>query len=143
MQTIRKIVFEEYDDLIKLWEKAGLSHRPRGRDSRENIERQFRESNTIFLGGFEGSNLVSAAIVSHNGRKGWINRLAVHPDHRRRHLASELISASEKWLLEHNIEIFAVLIEDDNEDSMKLFEKNNYRKHTEIIYFTKKLREEV
>ena len=143
MQNFRLLKADESQAVLHLWKIAGLSHRPNGRDTMPNLIRQFNESNTIFLGGFYADNLVSVAIVSHNGRKGWINRLAVHPDQRRKNYASELIHECEKWLHNNNIEIYAVLIEDDNDESMKLFEKNGYQSHKEIIYYTKKLRHDI
>jgi len=143
MQKFRLLNSDESQAVLDLWSIAGLSHRPNGRDTIANLARQFNEPNTIFLGGFYAENLVSVAIVSHNGRKGWINRLAVNPNHRRKNFASELIGESEKWLLQNGIEIYAVLIEDYNDESMKLFEKNGYESHKEIIYYTKKLRQDV
>jgi ribosomal protein S18 acetylase RimI-like enzyme len=87
--------------------------------------------------------MVASAIVSHNGRKGWINRLAVHPDFRRRNYACDIIEESENWLKKRGIEIFAVLIEADNDISQQLFTKKGYKRHDEIIYYTKKLKEDI
>ena len=33
---------EHYDQIISLWEKAGLEYRPKGRDTRENIYKQLK-----------------------------------------------------------------------------------------------------
>jgi len=133
----------DIDQMLTLWQAAGLSHRPKGRDTQANILRQMQEDNTKFIGIFDQGILIAVAIASHNGRKGWINRLAVHPDFRRKGIASKLINHCEEWLSEEGIEIFAVLIESDNPESMALFDKNEYTRHDDIIYFTKKKYPEV
>jgi N-acetylglutamate synthase len=133
----------EYAEIIELWDKAGLSHRPLGRDSYENILRQMKEDNTKFIGRYAEGQLIGIAIVSHNGRKGWINRLAVHPDYRHHGHASGLIDFCEAWLQSEGIEIFAVLIESDNQTSAELFGKKEYVRHNDIIYYTKRKNQEV
>ena len=141
MQNIENCQFlssADYNRIIELWEASGLSYRPFGRDSRTSIDRQMQEENTRFLGIFHETRLIAAAITSHNGRKGWINRLAVHPEFRLKRIATMLIEYCEEWLIREGIEIFAVLIEDDNKASMELFAKNNYIRHDDIIYFTKR-----
>ena len=131
------------EQILKLWQTAGLPYRPKGRDTKANILKQIQKDNTKFIGIFEGSVLITVAIVSHNSRKGWINRLAVHPDYRHKGIASQLIRYCEDWLTDEGIEIFAVLIESDNPESMALFDKNEYTRHDDIIYFTKKKYPEV
>ncbi len=141
MQNIGNCKFlssADYNKIIELWQVSGLSHRPLGRDSRTNIDRQMQEENTRFLGIYNENQLIAAAIVSHNGRKGWINRLAVHPEFRLQNIATTMIDCCEEWLIREGIEIFAVLIEDDNKVSMDLFIKNDYIRHDDIIYFTKR-----
>jgi len=47
--VIRKFRIEDYDTLIALWDKAKLIYKPRGRDRRDNIERELNGHNAIFL----------------------------------------------------------------------------------------------
>ena len=133
----------DYEKIIDLWQASGLSHRPLGRDSTENITRQMLEDNTRFIGRYIENELAAVAIVSHNGRKGWINRLAVAPEFQHQKIATQMITFCENWLHKQGIEIFAVLIEDDNAASMQLFEKNGYINHQDIIYYTKRVRDEI
>jgi len=82
--------------------------------------------------------MVGVALLSHDGRKGWINRLAVHPDYRHRGIAAALISRSETILRKRGLHIFCAHIEADREESMRLLEKSGYSHETEIFYFTKR-----
>jgi len=76
-------------------------------------------------------------------RKGWINRLAVDPDYRRRGIAKTLIAESEKTLRKHGVRIFCAQIEDYNVTSRKLFKECGYVEHRDIIYFSKRESDEV
>ena len=129
---------DDYDDLIRLWEAAGLPSRPHGRDSRDAIARQMEEDTSIFLGAEEDGKLVGAVLGTHDGRKGWINRLAVHPTHRRRGIGRALVCAVEARLEAMGIGIIGSLIEDWNDDSVAFFARLGYVAHTDIVYFSKR-----
>jgi len=135
---IRRFKPADYSRIMNLWQEAGLPAKPSGRDSREEIERQTGLDNVAFLVADSGKNIVGTVVASHDGRKGWINRLAVDPAFRNRGVARQLVEASEAWFETCGLGIFACLIEAWNEDSMRFFEKAGYEKHAEIIYFTKR-----
>ena len=141
--TIRKMNIADYDDLIKLWNEAGLPYRPRGRDRKNKLSIELKNPTTnILLMEYE-QNMIGSIFATHDGRKGWINRLVITPEFRNKGLAQKLIAKSENFLIHWGIEIIACLIEDWNEQSMKLFQKIGYKKHTDIIYFTKRLNPDV
>ncbi len=136
--NIRQLSMDDYDDLIRLWQEAGLPSRPHGRDSREAIARQTEGGTSLFLGAEEGGKLVGAVLGTHDGRKGWINRLAVHPSHRRRGIDRALVHAAEARLEAMGIEVIGSLIEDWNEESMTFFARLGYVAHKDIAYFSKR-----
>ena len=82
-------------------------------------------------------------VVTHDGRKGWINRLAVHPSHRRQGLGRALIRAAEASLREQGIEIFAALIEPGNDVSLAVFEAAGYQDWPGIHYVSKRDRPDI
>jgi ribosomal protein S18 acetylase RimI-like enzyme len=140
---IRRLAINDYAEMVRLWIKAKLPFKPKGRDSREAIVTQMTANPEFFLGAFEGNRLVGTVIISCDLRKGWINRLAVAPDCRRRGVAKALIAESEKVLRRHGIRIFCVLIEDYNAVSKKLFKECDYVEGRDIIYFSKRDSDEV
>ncbi|MEM1551831.1 MAG: GNAT family N-acetyltransferase [Candidatus Bathyarchaeia archaeon] len=135
---IRELTIDHYEELINLWRRAGLPFKPKGRDSKEAIARQISANPEFFLGAFENGRLIGAVILSSDGRKGWINRLAVDPSFRRRGIASALVAEAERVFLKHGIKIFCALVEDENEASKRLFRKCGYMEHRDIIYFSKR-----
>lgn len=138
--TIRKCRVDDYDRVMELWSEGGLPLKPQGRDSRGNIARQIEMPNVLFLVAEEeeGGRVVGTVLATHDGRKGWINRLAVDAALRKRGIGARLVHEAERWLEEAGMEILACLIEDDNAVSMAVFERLGYKKHAEIIYFAKR-----
>ena len=136
--VIKRFQIEDYDNLIKLWNRAGLPYKPKGRDKREHITQEIKNRGCVFLLAWHGKRLVGSILGTHDGRKGWINRLAVHPEYRNRGIARRLVHAVEQELHNQGIGIIACLIEDWNTDSMKFFEKLGYTRHSDIFYFTKR-----
>ena len=138
--TIREFRPADYDRVMELWAEGGLPLKPEGRDSRENIVRQIGLANVRFLVAEEGEGgrVVGTVIATHDGRKGWINRVAVDPALRKRGLGARLVAEAERWLESQGLDILACLIEADNAVSMAVFEKLGYKKHPEILYFAKR-----
>ncbi len=139
---IRTLTMNDYDSMVKLWEDAGLPIRLRGRDSKASIEAQMKACPEFFIGAFADAQLVGTVIASSDGRKGWINRLAVHPKHRRQGVAKVLVAEAEKVLRKSGVVIFSVLIMDHNRASKELFKELGYEELEDVRYFSKKDNEE-
>lgn len=129
--------------VIELWQEAGLPTKPGGRDTVENLIRQRGQSPDLFIGAFEGERMIGVIMGSDDGRKGWINRLAVVPDRRRVGVAVMLLEECERALRRRGRQILCALIEDDNDVSKKLFEAHGYRREDLIIYYAKRDAEDV
>jgi GNAT superfamily N-acetyltransferase len=137
MITLRQLALDDHAAILSLWQRAGLdSIRPEGRDSREAFAEQLARGQVV-LGLEDEGELVACIVVTDDTRKGWINRLAVDPDYRRRGLAARLIEAAEQELRGKGIHIFAALIEDYNTASLNLFQREGYRTH-DIYYVSKR-----
>ena len=136
MLTLRHLTPDDHDVILALWQRAGLSRRPQGRDSREAFAKQLA-GGAFVLGLEEGGKLVACAVITDDTRKGWINRLAVDPDYRRRGLAVRLIEAAEQALRAKGIHVFAALIRRDNVPSQSLFQHEGY-KQLDIVVVTKR-----
>src|SRR3989449_10002567 len=74
--------------------------------------------------------------------QGLDQRLAVHPDYRRRSIARRLVRACERVLRQQGLKMFAALIEPENRASEAFFRSLGYE-ILPILYARKKLRESV
>ncbi len=134
---IRPMRLEDYDAVIALWQRAGLSFEPQGRDSLQSISRQLKASgHLMFVAELDGQ-IIGTVFGSHDGRKGWINRLAVDPQCRRHGLAQKLIAQAEEALAGEGVIIVAALVEAPNGPSLELFRKLGYEERRDIVYFRK------
>jgi len=135
---VRKLNIHDYDQLIGLWDRCGLPYRPKGRDSRELINLEMQRSETFFIGLFDSEKLIGFVLGTSDGRKGWINRLAIDPAYQRQGLGSFLIDECEKYLKDLGLKVIACLIEESNQASRAAFDKAGYELHNDILYFSKR-----
>ena len=140
---IRRLTIDDYDNILKVWSDAGLPFRPQGRDTRERIAAEIAADHCAFFGMFEENNMMGVGIANWDGRRGWVNRVAIDPEYRGRGLAGEIIRECEKFLEEQGALIICALIEDLNTPSMDCFEKEGYSCMKEILYFSKRRSPEV
>jgi len=140
---IRKLTISNYEEITKLWSKAKLPYKPKGRDSKEAIATEMKANPEFFIGAFEDNRLIGTVIVTCDMRRGWINRLAVDPDCRKRGIAKILVAESEKILRKHGVRIFCALVDDENAVSQALFKECGYVGHPDITYFSKRDGDEV
>ena len=136
--TLRNLRPEDYDELLDLWTAADLPFRPLGRDAREHITHELGGPCSVFLGAEADDRLLGAVLGTHDGRKGWINRLAVRPECQLRGIGASLIAALEMRFRSLGLDVIACLIEDWNGRSQEVFERLGYQAHHDITYFTKR-----
>ncbi len=137
--VIKKLTTDEYDSLISLWEKVGLPYKPHGRDSRESIKHQLQQPTSIYLAAYIRNKMIGVILATHDGRKGWINRVAVSSNYQRRGIAKRLVSEVENRFFKLGIRIYACLIEDRNTVSIEFFKHLGYKNHKDIFYLTKRI----
>jgi len=137
--NIEPLNINDYDQLIVLWQNCALPFDAEDRDSRAAIERQVLDDNIDLLVMKSDGRIIGSVIASTDGRKGWINRLAVDPDSRGHRLAARLLEKAEELLTERGIKIIAALIENENYPSMAAFKFCGYEGWDKIVYFRKKL----
>jgi ribosomal protein S18 acetylase RimI-like enzyme len=140
---IRLLSIADYDSIIELWKSAGLPFKPHGRDTREKMNVQLKKDADLFIGAFEENELIGVIIGTDDGRKGWINRLAISPEYTRSGVATRLIKELEDALKRRGRRIICTLVEDPNEVSFALFIKAGYVKHDDIHYLSKREDDEV
>jgi ribosomal protein S18 acetylase RimI-like enzyme len=135
--TIRVANADDYDELIAVWKASGSEISPRGRETRAAFVRHVERFPGLSLVALDGGQVVGVVLGSHDGRKGWISRLAVLPTYRRRGVAAELVTVCDTAIRAKGIEIVAALVEVDNPASAALFRKLGYSDEIPVHYFRK------
>ena len=90
--------FRDSDEaaVIALWEAAGLTRS--WNDPRKDIERKRSVQREWFLVGADGDAVIASIMVGYDGHRGWINYLAVAPQHRKKGHARVLMREAERLL---------------------------------------------
>ncbi len=88
---IRVMTIDDYDNVHKLWMSIkGFAIRSVD-DSREGVERFIRRNPTTSVVAIEDQQVVGAILCGHDGRRGCLYHVCVHPDHRRRGIGKAMV----------------------------------------------------
>ena len=91
--------FEEKDRAatITLWQQCGLvvPHN----DPNKDIDRKLKVDADLFLVGVDNNKIVASVMGGYEGHRGWINYLAVSPDHQRKGYGQAMMQAVEELIL--------------------------------------------
>ena len=129
----------DYDEIIRVWEKAGLVHKQKGRDDRDHMAGEISRSPDLCIGAFVKDKLIGTVIGSFDGRRGCVNRLATVPQYRHQRIAEKLVAICEERLKKMGALVIFCLIEKENEPSLTLFNKRlGYHIHDGIVYLSKR-----
>ncbi len=139
---IRTLRPDEYEEIIGLWKRAGLPIKASGRDSKESLLSQMSAAPDLFIGAEVDSKLAGVIIATSDGRKGYLNRVAVDPKYRNMGIASKLTLAAEEALNKRGINVIELLIYRSNLTSRALAKKLGYKEHDDIVYLSKRRSEE-
>lgn len=135
---IRRLTIDDFDDIHRIWSDSGLPTKPGGRDSRAMIEKEMQKSVVAYFGLFDNNKMIGVGIANFDGRRGWVNRVAIDPDQRGKKLASKIIDVCEQFLYDSGAVVICALIEEENSPSMACFAGSGYTAEKEIIYWTKR-----
>lgn len=135
---IRDMTIADHEAVISVWRDAGLPYRPRGRDRLEKMRVEMKGSGALFLVAEAGGEVVGVVLGTHDGRRAWINRLAVKPRFQRQGIALGLVRAVEERADMLGIDIVAALVESDNEASHAFFATIDYLHSPDVEYFSKR-----
>lgn len=83
---------------------------------------------TRFRVGLAGTSVVSYAIVGRSARRGYLQRLAVRPDHESRGLGRALVIDGLRWLRRWRVEEAFVNTQHENQRALELYEQLGFRR---------------
>lgn len=93
---IRTFQISDAEAVIALWRQCGLV-RP-WNDPRRDIQRKLAVRPDLFLVGLLEERVVACVMAGYEGHRGWLNYLAVAPEHQRHGLARTLVAEAERLL---------------------------------------------
>ena len=118
--------YEEADEqaVIALWQDCGLvvAHN----DPRKDIARKLEVGRDLFLVGLDNGEIVASVMGGYEGHRGWVNYLAVSPNHQRKSYGTLMMRALEKKLLALGCPKLNLQIRSSNESVIRFYASIGY-----------------
>ena len=120
-------IYQDSDEaeVIKLWQRCGLT--VPWNDPQKDILRKLEVAPELFLVYKLKGLLVGSIMGGYEGHRGWINYLAVDPDHQRQGIGKQLVEAIEDRLLVLDCPKINLQIRESNLDVIKFYEALGYK----------------
>lgn len=131
---IRPAAAADLSALNALWERCGLH--PSRSDTSERLAALIEFCGGLFLAASRGDEVVGSVMASWDGRRGWINRLAVAPSARGAQLGDRLMAEAERRLRAIGCDKVNLLIEPDNAGIERFYRRHGYERD-ELIFMEK------
>lgn len=121
---IRPFRSEDEAAVVALWEACGLV-RPWNNPVKD-IQRKLAAQPELFLVGCLADRVVATVMAGYEGHRGWINYLAVSPDHRRQGLGRQIMAAAEARLRQRHCPKINLQVRAANRDVLAFYQRLGY-----------------
>lgn len=122
---IREFTLADSDAVRSLWVAAGL--KPSRSDTYEAMAKvATRNPGLALVAENENGLIVGTVNGADDGRRGWVYRLAVHPEARKEGLGRRLVKELEGRLRAQGCEKLNLLVERDNPDAIAFWRRLGY-----------------
>src|SRR6266536_4729806 len=130
--TLRPAGAEEEAAVVGLWRACGLvvSWNDPVADFRFALG---RSNSDILIAADPAGSIVGAAMIGHDGHRGWIYYLAAHPDRRRQGIGKTLVAAAQTWLKDRGIGKLQLMIRDTNTEVIRFYERIGFEIAPRVI----------
>ena len=135
---LRPMTISDYDNVIAVWEAAGLHIDPVD-DSKFSIAWLLAHNTTsCFVAEVEGK-VIGAVLGAYNGRRLWIYHLGVLPNYQKKGVGKKLVLAVTKACSEFGCPKISLAIMRDNLKVAGFYQKFGFYPVTDSVWFSKKI----
>lgn len=136
MSTIREMSIHDYEQVIELWRGIkGLILS--AADEKEPIAEYLTRNAGLSFVAEADSRIVGTILCGHDGRRGFIYHVAVHPDYRGRKLANRLVEHSLEQLKAQGIDKCHLFVLEDNELGQSFWRAVGWQKRSGFFVYSK------
>jgi len=131
MTAHRAAFHSDVSALIALWAACDLTQ-PHN-DPAKDIALAMEGPNSAILLMEDAGSLLGSVMVGHDGHRGWVYYVAVHPNHQRKGLGRALMAAAETWLAERKIWKSMLMIRETNTVVRNFYAKLGYNEEPRTV----------
>lgn len=125
----------DYSQVIALWSETEAMLL-RDADSRENIGKYLERNPELSFVAVDGQQIVGAILVGTDGRRGYVQHLAVDSHCRGKGIGTKLISAAIEALLNIGIAKTHLFVANENLNAQSFYEKLGWFSRDEVRMFS-------
>ena len=129
---IQEMSIQDYDEVRALWE-ASDGIQVTDIDSRESIDRFLNRNAGLSFVARDNEKLVGAVLCGHDGRRGYIDHLAVRSSHRRQGIGRSLVSRCLFHLMRMGIRRWNLFVLEDNQDARSFWTHLGWAERVELV----------
>jgi ribosomal protein S18 acetylase RimI-like enzyme len=138
--SIQEMALSDYEEIYNLWrESAGLELSVA--DSKESIARFLERNPGLSFVARDGDLLVGAVLCGHDGRRGYIDQLAVRASHRRQGIGRNLVARCLYNLIQTGIRKWHLFVLDENDEAIAFWDKLGWARRVELVTMSQVIRE--
>ncbi|POC54424.1 GNAT family N-acetyltransferase [Vibrio vulnificus] len=135
MVKIREMDIEDYDDVIRLWgQTEGMSLRDV--DSKESINNYLIRNPKLSFVAVSANEIVGAVLVGTDGRRGYLQHLAVSSNYRGKNLGRELVSQAISALANVGVPKTHLFVYNENVNAQQFYEKLGWFPRDEVRMYS-------
>jgi len=128
---IRELVPDDYDAVVALW-RASDGVTMRDVDQREPLSAYLVHHRGLSFVAVENGVIIGSTLCGTDGRRGYLQHVAVAKSHRRRGIASALVERSVNALAERGIDKCHLMVLADNVDAQAFWTRIGWKERSEI-----------
>ena len=117
----REFTLLDFGLVLELWEKVGLIFSRS--DTYDGMKEKLKRDPELFFVLEEDSRIIGVVMGSYDGRRGWINHLAVDPEYQGRNIGQQIIEELESRFKKLGCEKINLLIEISNKKVQGFYER--------------------
>lgn len=133
---IRPFNVADESSVVELWTKCELV-RPVN-DPTKDIRRKLSVGPELFLVGMLDGKIIATVMAGYEGHRGWINYLAVDPEHRLRGYGRKIMAEAEKLLRAAGCPKINLQVRTSNRAVLAFYERIGFRVD-DVVSFGKRL----
>jgi ribosomal protein S18 acetylase RimI-like enzyme len=123
--NIRPFASSDTASVVDLWQCCGLIRS--WNNPHLDIERKLAVNPEWFIVGEVSNEIVASAMFGYEGHRGWVNYLAVSPQHQRHGYAKELMQFGEELLLAVGCPKLNLQVRETNAQALGFYEALGYK----------------
>jgi ribosomal protein S18 acetylase RimI-like enzyme len=129
---IQEMTIDDYDEIYALWQESEgikLTDVDTINDSHRLLE---RNPGLSFVAR-DDEQLVGAVLCTHDGRRGYIDHLAVRESHRRQGIGKALVARCLYNLMRSGIRKWQLFVQEDNQEAIAFWHKLGWAEKVELV----------